>query len=196
MPRVLVVDDRQTNRDFLSTLLGYKEYTVSEAVNGQEALDRFQSEKFDLVITDVLMPEVDGYELTRRLRADDLIEQPSIIFYTAHYVTSEAKKLADSCGVNFILDKPAAPELILNTVEQALKELAIRRPPKNEVPGLFDQKHVWLLTEKLHQKIAELEVNNRELQEKKACAFLADEPSPRHGVPREVGPRAACGVCE
>ena len=77
MATILIVDDRPTNRQFLLTLLGYGGHRLLEAANGAEALERVRAERPDLVITDILMPTMDGYEFVAHLRADpDLAPMP------------------------------------------------------------------------------------------------------------------------
>ena len=70
MATILIVDDHETNRQLLTTLLGYWNHQVVAAGDGMEGLERARSERPDLIITDVLMPAMDGYEFTRRLRED------------------------------------------------------------------------------------------------------------------------------
>src|ERR1700760_2426817 len=83
--KILVVDDYPTNREFLVTLLGYRGHSLHEASDGAEALDVAAAVRPDLIITDVLMPTMDGYEFVRRLRSISEIASTPVIFYTAHY---------------------------------------------------------------------------------------------------------------
>ena len=122
MARILAVDDRPINLQFLVSLLGYDGHSVLEASDGQEALDITRDQHPDLVITDIEMPAMDGYEFVTHLRNDPGIAGTPVIFYTAH--AGEAKFVAQSCGVAQVLTKPAEPELILNTVSSALGELS------------------------------------------------------------------------
>lgn len=122
MAKILVVDDRPTNRQFLATLLGYASHSLFEAGNGIDALKQARANHPDLVITDILMPTMDGYEFVQRLRADpdpDLARVP-VIFYTATYSEPQAAVLAKSCGVRTVLPKPCEPEAILAAVHDAL----------------------------------------------------------------------------
>src|SRR5437016_5637075 len=107
MAKILVVDDRPTNREFLTTLLGYGGHQLLEAGDGAEALALAKAQRPDLVIADILMPTMDGYELVHQLRADPDIAQTPVIFYTAHYREQEAQALARTCGVACVLTKPA-----------------------------------------------------------------------------------------
>lgn len=121
MAKILIVDDRPINRQFLLTLLGYGGHDLLEAADGAEALKSAQTERPDLVITDMLMPTMSGYDFVQRLRADAAIASTPVIFYTASYSEPQARALADSCGVDIVLPKPCDPEKVLAAVNQTLK---------------------------------------------------------------------------
>jgi diguanylate cyclase (GGDEF)-like protein/PAS domain S-box-containing protein len=118
--KILIVDDHVLNRQFLLTLLGYGGYHLLEAANGVEALAIVRSERPDVVISDILMPNMDGREFVVRLRADPSTASIPVIFYTATYREREANRIAFDCGVRWVLAKPSDPELILRTVHEAL----------------------------------------------------------------------------
>jgi CheY-like chemotaxis protein len=161
MAQILVVDDHPTNRDFLRTLLTYKGYAIQEASDGAEALGLARKTRPDLIITDILMPTMDGYEFVRQLRLDPEIANTTVVFCTADYHEREAQNLAKACGVANLLFKPCEPELVLQTVESALG-LATASP----IPAPsqhFDRDHLTLLTNKLSQKTAELQIVNQRL---------------------------------
>jgi PAS domain S-box-containing protein len=120
MAAILVVDDRPTNRQFLVTLLGYAGHRLIEAADGAEALELARVERPDLVITDILMPTMDGYEFVRSLRADARIASTPVIFYSAAYSAAEAEALGKSCGVKTVLSKPSEPQAILDAVNGEL----------------------------------------------------------------------------
>src|SRR3989440_1930480 len=130
MATILIVDDRPTNRQFLLTLLGYGGHRLLEAANGAEAIESVRAERPDLVITDILMPTMDGYEFVRHLRADPGLASLPVIFYTATYSEPQAKALADSCGVRIVLPKPCDPERILAAVNEALGGTDSVPPPR------------------------------------------------------------------
>ncbi len=117
---VLVVDDQPINRKFLATLLGYAGHRVIEAADGAEALDMALAHDPNLVISDILMPTMDGIELVNRMRAHSALANTPVIFYTATYRVSEARLLAFSCGVSTVIAKPAEPQAILQAVIDAL----------------------------------------------------------------------------
>jgi diguanylate cyclase (GGDEF)-like protein/PAS domain S-box-containing protein len=117
---ILVVDDRAINREFLVMLLGYAGYRVLEAADGVEALAIVHQETVALIISDILMPLMDGIELANRLHAEPKIANIPIIFYTATYRASEARLLAQRCGVAAVLPKPSEPQAIIDAVTTAL----------------------------------------------------------------------------
>ncbi len=117
---ILVVDDRALNREFLAMLLDTAGYQVREAGNGADALEMMRHQLPDLIISDILMPVMDGIEFANRLRAEPAHKHIPLIFYTATYRAIEVKKLARSCDVAAILAKPAEPETILTAVASAL----------------------------------------------------------------------------
>src|SRR6266702_8733121 len=149
MATILIVDDHPANRAFLMTLLGYRGHRLVEAADGAEGLAAARAEHPDLVISDILMPTMDGYEFVRRLRADAALAATPVVFFTAHYHGPEAEKLAKDCGVAYILTKPAEPEDVLRTVAEALgqKELPASPPPLE-----FDREHLHILTDKLSEQ--------------------------------------------
>lgn len=159
MATILVVDDEQANRELLVTLLGYAQHRVLEASDGVAALARVYAERPDLVITDILMPAMDGYELVHRLRSDPTVASTTVVFYTAHYLENQARTLAEKCGVRFVITKPADPEAILRTVEEALGLEGAAGPTAEK----FEEEHLQLVSDKLLQKVNELQSANQRL---------------------------------
>ncbi len=155
MATILIVDDRPTNREFLVTLLGYGGHRLLEAGDGAEGLGAVRDGRPDLVIADILMPTMDGYEFVRRLRADPAVADTRVIFFTAHYHEPEARRLAAACGVADVLTKPCEPEAVLRTVEAALGPAPA--PASAPVPPAvaFDRDHLALLTDKLSRQADE-----------------------------------------
>src|SRR5690349_17096384 len=109
MAKILVVDDKPLNRLLLIEILKYS-HEILEAGDGAEALTLAHAEHPALVISDILMPTMDGYELVHRLRTDTSIPYCPVILYTAVYHEREARSLAQASGVNQILFKPCDPE--------------------------------------------------------------------------------------
>ncbi|MEK6373297.1 MAG: response regulator [Acidobacteriota bacterium] len=131
MTRVLILDDRPINRQFLTTLLAYKRFETREAANGLEGLEVAREWPPDLAIVDIAMPGMDGVDFVRHLHAQETFARTPIIFYTASYEASEARRLAAECGVGYVLMKPSEPEVILDTIDQALgRPAAPLQPPE------------------------------------------------------------------
>ncbi|MEO8802259.1 MAG: EAL domain-containing protein [Rudaea sp.] len=120
MTMILVVDDRAINREFLATLFVYSGYEVVQAADGIQALEMTRERHPDLVITDVLMPRMDGVEFADRLRQDPDLAHTPVIFYTATFRLHEAKILAETCHVVAVIAKPAEPQEILDVVSKTL----------------------------------------------------------------------------
>jgi signal transduction histidine kinase len=108
-----------------------------------------------LIIADIVMPTMDGYEFARQVRADPEIGGTQIIFYTSSLVEAETRRLAQACGVSYILTKPSEPEVILETVNAALNASYI--PPIPAAADDFHHKHMRLLTDTLAKKVEDLE---------------------------------------
>ena len=147
MARILVVDDTPTNRRLVISLLSYEGHELLEASDGVEGLQRAQAERPDLVISDVLMPTMDGYEFVRRLRSDPELANVAVIFYTAHYLEPESLELARRCRVARILAKPCDSAQMLAAVSEAL---AVRGEAQEPTPtDTFSGEHLRLVTNKL-----------------------------------------------
>ena len=162
MSTILIVDTRPTERQLFITLLGSFGHTMLEAGDGVEALEIARAELPDLVITDIIMPNMDGFTLARRLRAEPLLVGVPVIFQTAHYLEAEVRKLAAASGIQHILGKPAEPQEILHAVHEALKKpIAPARIPQT---GQLQREHLQLLADKLYEKNLELEKTNERLR--------------------------------
>jgi signal transduction histidine kinase len=163
MKTILIVDDRPTNRHVLTAMLTHCGHRLLEADGGAQALKMVRDEKPDLVIADVLMPKMDGYEFVRKLRLDRKISHTTVVFYTATYLEKEARRLAKAAGVHYTIVKPAEPEEVLRIVDAALTELPT---PMQVPPEQFERDHLCLLTDKLSEKVTELEKLNTELEQR------------------------------
>jgi PAS domain S-box-containing protein len=163
MSKILIVDDRLINRQLLVKLLSSRHHLAWEASDGAEALQLARAERPDLIISDVLMPTMDGYEFVRQLRADAVIGQTPVIFITGSYLGREARALAESCGVSTIIYRPCDQEEVLKSVEAALESATHPEtilPLKREE---FDREHLQLLTDTLSAKSDQLSAVNLKL---------------------------------
>lgn len=117
---ILVVEDNANVLELIETTLRFKGYPVVTARNGQEALERITQEKPALIITDILMPKMDGYSLAHALRKDPATRRIPFIFISATYLTPEDKAFAYSLGAAHFIEKPLDPEDFLLTVAEVL----------------------------------------------------------------------------
>jgi diguanylate cyclase (GGDEF)-like protein len=120
---ILVVDDSPFDRAFLVELLSHQQHRVLEANHGADALAWFRKQRPDLVITDIMLPAMDGFEFVRRVRSDPATATIPIIIFTAEYNRPEATALAQSCGISSVLTKPCKAAHILRMVEESLRPL-------------------------------------------------------------------------
>ena len=161
MAVILVVDDRELNREFLVTLLRYRGHELMEASEGSEGLSIARTSAPDLIISDILMPAMDGYEFVRQLRGDPRTAKIPVVFFSAHYLEREARALATRCGVRHIIQKPAVPTEILRIVDE---ELGIRKAPPPQAPTEeLNAAHLRLITDKLAKKNDDLALVNGRL---------------------------------
>ncbi len=158
MAKILVVDDLPANRALVVTLIGHGGHQALEASDGAEALALVRAERPQLVISDILMPTMDGYEFVRQLRADADIAHTQVVFYSAHYRELEARNLALACGVTQVLIKPCEPQDILEAIDLALAQVPAPAPLALE--HSFQTQHLRLMTDKLTGNVAQLEAMN------------------------------------
>jgi PAS domain S-box-containing protein len=154
MATVLVVDDVANNREVVRTLLGYRGHRVLEAAEAAEALAVARREHPDVVVTDVLMPGMDGYQLVRALRADPETAEAALVFYTGNYGSDELQSIGRACGVDRIVAKTGDPRLLLDAVDDA----AIHGAPAGvvEIDAQVDIQYVHTVNAKLLEKVRQL----------------------------------------
>ena len=160
---VLVVDGRPADRELLATVLGHAGYAVAGAATGEVAIELARSQRPDLIITHILMPDMDGYELVNKLRSEQVTADIRVIFYTATYLMEEVRQLAEACGVSQILVKPCEPGEIICAVSEALSSPQVARVALTSEE--FHREHLRVLGAKLSQKIDELHDVERQATE-------------------------------
>lgn len=156
MAKVLIVDDNATYRRVVAGVLEDEGHVVLEAGDGSEGLEIARCELPQLIISDVVMPSMDGYEFVRRLRADPLLAGTTVIFHTAHFGEQEAQLLANRCQVAHMLAKPCDRRELLSIIDQALGLVPAPETPLESTQE-FDRDHRRLLSNKLAQKVEELQ---------------------------------------
>lgn len=168
MKKVLIVDDVAENRYILEKLLGGHEMDVMSAQNGQAALDEAYADPPDLVISDILMPVMDGYTLCKIWKSDDRLKHIPFIFYTATYTDPKDEVFAKKIGADLFLIKPQEPHVFVETVKEILqKERAVQadeyQPLGSEME--FFRQYNEILFHKLEKKVSDLEQVNQRLNQ-------------------------------
>jgi CheY-like chemotaxis protein len=188
---ILVVEDVPNILDLLAVTLRFKGYPVVTATNGQEALEKIEQERPALVITDILMPKMDGFALVQNLRTNPKTKNIPLIFLSATYVTPEDKEFALSLGAVKFLEKPVDTEDFFLTIAEVLTQ-----GPEPIPPPLTEEEFYLGYRERLESKlkhkntqIARTERLLRTLPEEQKPAFealLAEACSHREEIQREL----------
>ncbi|HEY9069774.1 MAG TPA: response regulator [Candidatus Ozemobacteraceae bacterium] len=197
--KILVLDDREDGRYMLEALLRGNSHEVESVANGVRALEKLKESKFDLIISDILMPVMDGFQFCRKVKADPTLSGIPFIFYTATYTSSQDEKLAFQIGADQFIRKPCEPEQIIAAVKAATSGKTVSRtadtkslPPDEDILRLYNE----LLVHKLEQKMLEAEAATQALtEERKRFQHLVDELPlgvvlvDREGTFRYINPR-------
>jgi two-component system cell cycle sensor histidine kinase/response regulator CckA len=188
MATVLVVDDRAASRDVARATLDHGGYTVVEASEGRQGLTVAKEIHPDVVLTDVLMPGMDGYQLVRELRSDPGTAAIPVLFYTANYREDEAQPLAAAFGVSKTLLKDASPQELLDAIAAALT-----LPAPVAIAGAdFATQHAETIIAKLLEKAQELDESEARFAAMAEAAPTGIVIANLHGYASYVNPR----LCE
>jgi PAS domain S-box-containing protein len=165
--RVLIVDDNSTNLYMLESLLKGHGMEVISAENGKEALDKARLSPPDLIISDILMPVMDGYTLCREWKSDERLKHIPFVLYTATYTEPKDEDFAVSLGADRFILKPQEPDILMNILKEVLADdytvKQVAPKPLGEEMEFFRQ-HNEILFNKLEKKMLDLEIANRELK--------------------------------
>jgi two-component system cell cycle response regulator DivK len=127
-PTVLIVDDFDDNRQMYAEFLGFSGFHVIEASNGLEAVEKTTSALPDIVVMDLSLPVLDGWEATRRLKADPRTRHIPVLALTGHALEGHSKG-ARAAGCDAFLVKPCLPDKLLDTVNAILAARAAGSTP-------------------------------------------------------------------
>ncbi len=166
--KILVVDDNKNDRNLLKELLTSRNYDVAEACNGIEAVQSLGTLKPDIIISDIMMPGMDGFTLLRELRKNASAMDIPFVFYTAHYISEKDSELALKLGASRFIVKPAHLTDLLIEIEAVLREYEAGsiKPVK---PLIYKEEEYLKqyserIIRKLEEKIVQLE---QEISERK-----------------------------
>ncbi len=174
--KILVVDDNATNRKYLRVLLMQAGHAVLEAEDGLEALNTLERENIDAVISDVLMPRMDGYRLCYEIRKNPKLNSIPFIAYSATFTSPHDEQVALDFGADRFLAKPALPEVIIKALHEAVEKRG-SRTQQNRAPDELSamKEYSETLVRKLEDTNAELAGANTVLNERAVLAeFIAD----------------------
>ena len=119
--KILVVEDNEENRNLLVKQICAYGYEVTAAANGVEALEQALAQPPDIIISDIMMPKMDGYQLCYECKCNDKLKDITFVFYTATYTSIEDEKFALRLGARAYIRKPTEPEDLI----QRLRDLSI-----------------------------------------------------------------------
>jgi signal transduction histidine kinase/CheY-like chemotaxis protein len=159
---VLIVDDNPTNRKLLREILQAERYTTVEAEDGLEALFTLEREPFDIVVCDILMPNMDGYSLCTEVRRRPEFNNLFFILYTSIDFTPDDEKRGLEVGADRFISKQGSPSMVLKSIEEGIGERRERRCEHagriNEFPSMKEmKKYDALMIRQLEENSIELE---------------------------------------
>ena len=121
MAKVLLVEDNEMNRDILFRRLSRRGYVVVFAVDGQQGVEMARSEKPDIILMDMSLPIIDGWEATRRVKSDNAIRDVPVIGLTAHAMTGDREKALEA-GCDDYDTKPVEFDRLISKIERLLSQ--------------------------------------------------------------------------
>ncbi|TDB39800.1 MAG: response regulator [Actinobacteria bacterium] len=174
--RLLVVDDDSPSRYLLESVFSARGHQVDSAADGRDALDKARLNPPDMVITDILMPRMDGYRLCIEWHEDARLSGIPFVFYTATYVEDADESFALTLGADAFLRKPMDSPSLVHAIEDIQRS---RRPGRrsgrakaSDETGVLREYNDRLVS-KLEKKVAHLQAANAELRT--AIELLTDE---------------------
>lgn len=167
--KILIVDDMEDFLYMLETILKGNGYEVVTAKDGLEALDKLKEESIDMIISDILMPRMDGFQFCRECKKDDRLKKIPFIFYTATYTSRKDGEFALSLGAEKYIRKPTELKVFLNIIKEVIEKhkegglIAPKEPIKNGEKYLIEYNQ--RLVEKLEKKVVALEKSEKQVKD-------------------------------
>ncbi len=163
--KILVVDDKEENRYLLETLLTGNGFVTRTATNGKEALELLRSEEVGLIISDILMPVMDGFQLCREVKEDDELAKLPFVFYSATYTEAKDEEYALSIGADRYVRKPVEPAKFMTIIHNIIDDVKTGklrgRKPVPAKEGTF-KRYSERLVNKLEKKMLQLKETEKE----------------------------------
>lgn len=174
--KILIVDDIKKNLFFLETILKDSGFEVESAANGAEALEKLHANGFSMIISDILMPVMDGFQLCRKVKKNEELKNIPLIFYTATYTDKKDEEFALKIGAAKYIQKPAEPKELIKIIQDTIKDVEkdkidpkkLKLDNEKEIFKLYSER----LIHKLEKKMFDLE---REITERKQVEELLNQ---------------------
>ena len=171
---ILIVDDHYENLYLLETMFKAGGHEVQSASNGAEAFKILKTGRVNLIISDILMPVMDGFQLCRKVKTDEGLQNIPFIIYTATYTGPKDKEFALKIGADRFIEKPCEPEVLMAAVDEVMAESAHPGEKTNLAP-VREEEALTLYSERLVRKLeqkmleSESEIQARQEAEKQLC---------------------------
>jgi PAS domain S-box-containing protein len=166
--KILIVDDKTENLYLLQSMLETNDFKIISAKNGAEALGLMKVDKPDLIITDILMPVMDGFTLCRECKNDASLRDISFFFYTATYTDSKDEEYAMSLGADRFILKPQEPDVFLKIIYDFLGEIKTKTIRPKKIVQLPEttilKEYNEVLIRKIEDKMVQTEKTEKELK--------------------------------
>jgi CheY-like chemotaxis protein len=171
--KILIVDDNADDRKFLKFNLEHRGCEVIEATNGAEGLHLASVNIPDIIVSDALMPVMDGFQFLRSTKKNETLQSISFIFYSAVYTGDKESELAMSLGAEAFIVKPKDPQEFWEEL-QGIVEASTNSKVKTVSAGLIDEekeeeylrKYSHIVATKLEEKVEEIQRLNAELEQR------------------------------
>jgi len=159
--KILIAEDNEDSRNLLVKVVRAYGHEVMTAADGVEALEQALTQPPDIIVSDILMPKMDGYQLCRECKQSKQLKNIPFVFYTATYTLEEDKKFALSVGAAAFILKPTEPDILMQMLSEVFEEAKAGALPPPEVvplePSLFLAEHDKRISAKLEDKVTQLE---------------------------------------
>lgn len=165
--KILVVDDNRNNVRLLKKQLESFGYYILVAYDGMEAIEKVTTEKPDLIVSDILMPRMDGFQLCRECKKDNSLKKIPFIFYTATYTDEKSRKLALDIGAIEYIIKPQEPDVlvkIINKIWDKYSKGEIKPTKKPLEEKVYMKTYNERLIQKLEKKMLDLEESEKRIK--------------------------------
>ncbi len=201
--KVLIVDDNIENRNILRHIIERQNNEVIEAEDGLDGLEKAAVHKPDLIISDVLMPKMDGFQFLRNIKKDACLKSIPFAFYSAVYNSDKDMELAESLGALTFIAKPKEPDKLWLEIKNALKTFKTEEEKVERKLLVKDEEflesHSHIVTAKLEEKVKELEkeIAWRKLAEARQSAqFSLTRIVAESATLTEAAPKLLQAICE